>query len=168
MHTQCDVHVYTVFPNSAAVYGQVYRIATLFDIRIMEKSKRTDEQVVRGSMLRNFWQTFYGKLNSIRLSLVSAVVKASLLLRCGDVETNPGPEGKISCWYMYRGNTVLPHRPYLHFSIMNGTKPRLSDHVQNHNAMTTCTLNVQAPSDEFCACTCIDTCKFLHFDSCIP
>jgi hypothetical protein len=64
----------------------------------MEESKRTDEQVVRGSMLKNFWQTFYAKLKSIRLSLVSAVVKASLLLRCGDVETNPGPfsiEGKI-------------------------------------------------------------------------
>jgi hypothetical protein len=66
----------------------------------MEKSKKTDEQVGRGMMLRNFWQTFYVKLKSIRLSLVSAMVKASLLLRCGDVETNPGPfskEGKISC-----------------------------------------------------------------------
>ena len=87
----------TAFPNSAAVHGQIYRFAMLFDIRIIEKSKRTDEQVARGSMLRNFWQTFYGKMKSIRLSLVSAVVKASLLLRCGDVEMNPGPVGKIYC-----------------------------------------------------------------------
>ena len=61
----------------------------------MEKSKRTDEQVVRGTMLRNFWQTFYGKIKNIRLSLASAMVKASLLLRCGDVEMNPGPVGNI-------------------------------------------------------------------------
>ena len=61
----------------------------------MEKSKRTDEQDARGLMSRNFWQTFFGKMKSIRLSLVSAVVKASLLLRCGDVETNPGPVGKL-------------------------------------------------------------------------
>jgi hypothetical protein len=81
-----------VFPD---IHGQVYRVATLFDIRIMEKRKKTDEQVDRGMMSRNFWQTFFGKMNSIRLSIVSAVVKASLLLRCGDVETNPGPEGKI-------------------------------------------------------------------------
>jgi hypothetical protein len=80
-----------VFPNSA---GQIYTVAVLFDIRIMKKSKRTDEQVAKGT---NFWQMVYGKMKSIRLSLVSAVVKASLLLRCGDVETNPGPVGKISC-----------------------------------------------------------------------
>ena len=87
MHTH--IHVCTAFPNS----HRIYRVAILFDIRIMEKNKRTDEQVVRGTILRNFWQTFYGKIKNIRLSLVSAVVKASLLLRCGDVETNPGPVG---------------------------------------------------------------------------
>ena len=89
-----------MFPNSHGVHGKIYRVAILFDIRIMEKSKRTDEQVVQGIMLRNFWQTFYGKIKNIRLSLVSAMVKASLLLRCGDVETNPGPDGipcKITC-----------------------------------------------------------------------
>jgi hypothetical protein len=67
----------------------------LFDIRIMEKHQQTDEKIAKVTMSRNFWQTFYGKMKSIRLSLVSDVVKASLLLRCGDVETNPGPEGKI-------------------------------------------------------------------------
>jgi hypothetical protein len=90
-------YIYTAFPNSAVVHGQIYRVAMLFDSRIMKKSKRTDEQIGRGTMLRNFWQTFYGKMKNIRLSLVSAVVKASLLLRCGDVETNPGPESMISC-----------------------------------------------------------------------
>jgi DNA-binding Xre family transcriptional regulator len=89
--------MYTVFPNSADVHGKSYRIAVLSNYRTMEKSKKTDEQVIGGSMLRNFWQTFYGKMKNIRLSLVSAMVKASLLLRCGDVETNPGPVGKISC-----------------------------------------------------------------------
>ena len=89
MHTH--IHVCTAFPNSR----RTYRVAILFDIRVMEKSERTDEQVARGTMLRNFWQTFYGKIKNIRLSLVSAVVKASLLLRCGDVETNPGPDGKL-------------------------------------------------------------------------
>ena len=57
----------------------------------MEKSKRSDEQVAGGSILRN-WKDEKHKTN--------AVVKASLLLRCGDVETNPGPhgrEGKIFC-----------------------------------------------------------------------
>ena len=91
------MYVHTVFPNSADVHGQIHHVAVLLNfVRIMEKSKGTNEQVVRGSMLRNFWQTFYGKMISIRLSLVSAVVKASLLLRCGDVESNPGPEGKIA------------------------------------------------------------------------
>ena len=89
MHTH--IHVCTAFLNDR----RTYRVAILFDICIMEKSERTDEQVVRGTLLRNFWQTFYGKMKNIRLSLVSAMVKASLLLRCGDVETNPGPVGKI-------------------------------------------------------------------------
>ena len=82
------IRIFTAFPNSQTIY----RIAILF---VMEKSKRTDEQVARGSILRNFWQTFYGKMKKIRLSLVSAVIKASLLLRCGDVETNPGPVGEL-------------------------------------------------------------------------
>ena len=118
------MHMYscTVFSNSADVHGQIYRVTILFDSRIMEKSKRTDEQVARGTMLRNFWQTFYGKMNSVRLSLVSAVVKASLLLRCGDVETNPGPVGKygkIAYWYMYtRATQLIQYRPYLLFLIM--------------------------------------------------
>ena len=86
------IHVCTAFLNS---HHRTCRVAILFDIRIMEKSERTDEQVARGTMLRSFWQTFYGKMKNITLSLVSAVVKASLLLRCGDVETNPGPVGKI-------------------------------------------------------------------------
>ena len=81
----------TVFPNSFGVHvhGQIYTVA----IFITEKSKRTNEQ---GTLLKNFWQSFCGKM---KLCLASAVVKASLLLRCGDVETNPGPltkEGKIS------------------------------------------------------------------------
>ena len=85
----------TAFPNSTGVHGQIHRVAMLFDVHIMEESNRTDKQVTRGLMLRNFWQIFYGKMKSIRPTLVSAVVKASLLLRCGDVETNPGPRGKI-------------------------------------------------------------------------
>ena len=81
----------TVFPNSVGVHvhGQIYTV-TIF---ITEKSKRTNEQ---GTILKNFWQSSYGKM---KLCLASAVVKVSLLLRCGDVETNPGPlttEGKIS------------------------------------------------------------------------
>ena len=90
MHAR--IHVCIAFPNS---HQRTYRVAILYDICITEKNKRTDEQVARGLMLRNFWQTFYGKMKSVRLSLASAVVKASLLLRCGDVETNPGPVGKI-------------------------------------------------------------------------
>ena len=86
VHMHTHIRIFTAFPNSHGIY----RVAILF---VMEKSKRIDEQVARGTMLRNFWQTFYGKMKSIRLSLVSAVVKASLLLRCGDVEMNPGPVG---------------------------------------------------------------------------
>ena len=100
------IRIFTAFPNSRGIC----RVAILSNICIMEKNERTDEQVARGSMLRNFWQTFYGKMKNIGLSLISAVVKASLLLRCGDVEMNPGPIGKLgktTCWCMYRATQLL-------------------------------------------------------------
>ena len=56
----------------------------------MEK-KQTHEQDICRTVLSNFWQSFCGKMRNIKLCLASAVVKASLLLRCGDVEMNPGP-----------------------------------------------------------------------------
>ena len=86
----------TVFPSSASVHGQD-RWITITYVSI-KKCKRTEEQVVYGAVLSNFWHNFCGKMRSIKLYLASAVVKASLLLRCGDVEMNPGPltrEGKF-------------------------------------------------------------------------
>ena len=61
----------------------------------MEKCKRTDEEVVRGTVLKNFWHSICRKMRSIKLYFTSSVVNASLLLRCGDVEMNPGPLGEI-------------------------------------------------------------------------
>ena len=41
--------------------------------------------------MSNFWHKLVEKVRSIKKCLSSAMVKFSLLLRCGDVEENPGP-----------------------------------------------------------------------------
>ena len=41
--------------------------------------------------MSNFWHKLVEKMKSIKQCLSSALVKFSLLLRCGDVEENPGP-----------------------------------------------------------------------------
>ena len=95
------MHTCTVFPSSASVHEQ-NRWTTITYVSI-KRYKRTEEQVVHGTVLSNFLHSFCGKMRSIKLCLASALVKASLLLRCGDVEMNPGPltrEGKIIISYV--------------------------------------------------------------------
>ena len=41
--------------------------------------------------MSNFWRKLVERVKSIKKCLDSALVKFSLLLRCGDVEENPGP-----------------------------------------------------------------------------
>ena len=95
IHTCFLFNTHVAFPSSANIHGQYCKITISCVYYYMEKCKRTDEQHACGIVLRNFWQNFCGKMRSIKLYLASAMIKASLLLRCGDVEMNPGPLGKL-------------------------------------------------------------------------
>ena len=102
---------YTVFSSSVSLCGQVC------DCRIIINTTDDPEQVIRETVLSNFWHSFCGKMRSIKLYLSSAVVKASLLLRCGDVEMNPGPltrEGKV--------NTCMPACTFGNSWTSNGSR----------------------------------------------
>lgn len=86
-----SAHIHAVLPNCTNLYGNIHTV-TIVSADI-EKCKRSDSQVAHTTTPTNFWHSLCENFQGIKLCLSSAVVKASLLLRCGDVEKNPGPNG---------------------------------------------------------------------------
>ena len=91
--------IHTVFPNSTRICVHTNRCNGPFIACLFIERYRTKEQVTNSVMqtmlisVSNLQHNINGTMRSLKQFLASAVVKASLLLRCGDVEVNPGPEG---------------------------------------------------------------------------
>ena len=72
-------------------------IPGLYTCQPREAEKQVTSVVVQ-KVLRyssNFRHKLIERMRTVKLCLSSAIAKASLLLRCGDVEENPGPLEKL-------------------------------------------------------------------------